>query len=311
MTGAPDLSDEPAIPALLRAAFLRYEQAIMDDDLDLLDAFFADDPATMRGDGAGLLGGHEAISAFRGARGGVPPRTIERVEYRPLGDDAAMLVSVSRYASGGTGLQTQLWERIGGRWLITVAHVTPRAQPLDRSVWRNVGDPFLHGAPDGPLRGLTVAVKDLFAIKGRRIGAGNPAYLAGARPEATTAPAVADLLNGAATLRGVARTDEFAYSIAGDNPHYGTPPNGAVPGALPGGSSSGPASAVATGQAEVGLATDTAGSVRVPASYQGLWGLRTTHGLVPRQGLLPLAQSFDTVGWLTRDSATLQRVAFS
>ena len=99
------------------------------------------------------------------------------------------------------------------------------------------------------LRGLTVAVKDLFAIKGRRIGAGNPAYLADARPEATTAPAVADLLNGGATLRGVARTDEFAYSIAGDNPHYGTPPNGAVPGALPGGSSSGPASAVATGVA--------------------------------------------------------------
>ncbi len=303
------MSDARDIPADLLTAFRRYERAIMDDDLDLLDDFFADGPATMRGDGAGLLVGHEAISAFRGARGGVPPRTIERVEYRPLGDDAAMLVSVSRYASGGTGLQTQLWQRIDGRWLITVAHVTPRAQPLDRSVWRNVGDPFLHGVPDGPLRGLTVAVKDLFAIKGRRIGAGNPAYLAGARPEATTAPAVADLLNGGATLRGVARTDEFAYSIAGDNPHYGTPPNGAVPGALPGGSSSGPASAVATGQAEVGLATDTAGSIRVPASYQGLWGLRTTHGLVPRQGLVPLAQSFDTVGWLTRDAATLQRIA--
>ncbi len=82
-----------------------------------------------------------------------------------------------------------------------------------------------------------------------------------------------------------------------------------MPGALPGGSSSGPASAVATGQAEIGLATDTAGSIRVPASYQGLWGLRTTHNLVPRQGMLPLSQTFDTVGWLTRDAATLQRVA--
>ncbi len=82
-----------------------------------------------------------------------------------------------------------------------------------------------------------------------------------------------------------------------------------MPGALPGGSSSGPASAVALGQADIALATDTAGSVRVPASYQGLWGLRTTHDLVPRQGLLPLAQSFDTVGWLTRDGATLQAVA--
>ena len=130
-------------------------------------------------------------------------------------------------------------------------------------------------------------MKDLFAIKGYRIGAGNPTFLDESRAETTTAPAVADLLRGGASLRGIARTDEFAYSIAGDNVHYGTPPNGAVPGALPGGSSSGPASAVATGQAEIGLATDTAGSIRVPASYQGLWGLRTTHGLVPRQGLLP------------------------
>ena len=78
-----------------------------------------------------------------------------------------------------------------------------------------------------------------------------------------------------------------------------------MPGALPGGSSNGPASAVALGQADIGLATDTGGSIRVPASYQGLWGLRTTHGRVSREGLLPLAPSFDTVGWLTRDRALL------
>lgn len=305
-----DVRGNPAqVPEDLLAAFWRYEQAILDDDLAVLDESFTDSPGTMRGDGGGLLVGHDAISAFRGVRGGVPSRRIERIEYRPLSESAALLVSISRFTAGGTGLQTQLWQRIDGRWQITVAHVTPRAQPLDRSVWRNVGDPFWHAQADGPLRGLTVAVKDLFAIKGRRIGAGNPTYLATARPEATTAPAVADLLNGGASLRGIARTDEFAYSIAGNNPHYGTPPNGAVPGALPGGSSNGPASAVATGQAEIALATDTAGSIRVPASYQGLWGLRTTHGLVPRQGLLPLAQSFDTIGWLTRDSRTLQLVA--
>lgn len=298
-----------AIPADLRAAFDAYEAAILANDLDALDAAFAPGAETMRGDGAGLLVGHDTISAFRGVRGGVPPRTIERIEYRPLADDVALLVSVSRFRGGGTGLQTQVWERLDGRWLITAAHVTPRAQALDRSVWRSVGDPLFQGAWEGPLEGLTVAVKDLFAIKGYRIGAGNPTYLDSARAETTTAPAVADLLRGGASLRGVARTDEFAYSIAGDNAHYGTPPNGALPGALPGGSSSGPATAVATGQADIGLATDTAGSVRVPASYQGLWGLRTTHGLVPRQGLLPLAQSFDTVGWLTRDGATLQRVA--
>ncbi|MFT4230165.1 MAG: DUF3225 domain-containing protein [Microbacterium sp.] len=302
------MTDPSEIPADLLAAFEAYEAAILANDLDVLDASFAPGPATMRGDAGGLLVGHDSISAFRGARGGVPARVIERIEHRELGPDAALLVSVSRYRGGGTGLQTQVWQRIDGRWLITAAHVTPRAQALDRSVWRTVGDPLWQGAWEGPLAGLTVAVKDLFAIRGYRIGAGNPAYLDGARPEPHTAPAVSELLHGGASLRGIARTDEFAYSIAGDNVHYGTPPNGALPGALPGGSSSGPASAVATGQADIALATDTAGSIRVPASYQGLWGLRTTHGLVPRQGMLPLAQSFDTVGWLARDGETLQRV---
>ncbi|SFR89141.1 Asp-tRNAAsn/Glu-tRNAGln amidotransferase A subunit [Microbacterium sp. cf046] len=304
----PAIRGAATLPADLLEAFTAYEQAILANDLDVLDASFAPGDGTMRGDAAGLLVGHDAISAFRGLRGGVPPRTIERIEYRDLGPDVALLVSVSRFVGGGTGLQTQVWERIDGTWLITAAHVSPRAQALDRSVWRTVGDPLWQGAWEGPLAGLSVAVKDLFAIKGYRIGAGNPAFLADARAETTTAAAVTDLLRAGASLRGIARTDEFAYSIAGDNVHYGIPPNGALPGALPGGSSSGPASAVATGQAEIGLATDTAGSVRVPASYQGLWGLRTTHGLVPRQGLLPLAQSFDTVGWLTRDGATLQRV---
>jgi Asp-tRNA(Asn)/Glu-tRNA(Gln) amidotransferase A subunit family amidase len=298
-----------AVPADLLAAFTAYERAIMANDLDALDAAFSPGEATMRADAAGLLVGHAAISGFRGQRGGVPPRVIERIEYRPLASGVALLVSVSRFVGGGRGVQTQVWEQRDGRWLITAAHVTSRPQAFDRSVWRSVGDPLWQGAWEGPLAGLSVAVKDVFALKGYRIGAGNPTFLAGARPETTSAAAVTDLLRGGASVRGIARTDEFAYSIAGDNPHYGTPPNGAVPGSLPGGSSSGPASAVATGQADVGLATDTAGSVRVPASYQRLWGLRTTHGLVPRQGLLPLAQSFDTVGWLTRDGETLQRVA--
>lgn len=296
------------VPANLLEAFEAYERAIIANDLDALDAAFAPGDETMRGDAAGLLVGHDAISAFRGVRGGVPARTIERIEYRELAPDVALLVSISRYVGGGTGLQTQVWQRFDGRWLITAAHVTPRAQALDRSVWRTVGDPLWQGAWEGPLEGLSVAVKDLFAIKGYRIGAGNPTYLDSARVEPTTAAAVSDLLRAGASLRGIARTDEFAYSVAGDNAHYGTPPNGALPGALPGGSSSGPASAVATGQAQIGLATDTAGSIRVPASYQGLWGLRTTHGLVPRQGLLPLAQTFDTIGWLTRDGETLQKV---
>jgi len=308
---APGTPGSAPIPTDLRAAFDAYERAIVANDLDALDAFFAPGPDTLRGDPAGLLVGHDAISGFRSLRGGVPPRDITDIHYRPLSadGDVALLMSVSHFHGGGRGLQTQVWQRIGGRWFITAAHVAPRTPPLDRTIWRSVGDPFQQGAWQGPLVGLTVAVKDLFAIAGFRIGAGNPTYLEEARPEKATAPAVADLLRAGASLRGIARTDEFAYSIAGDNVHYGTPPNGAVVGALPGGSSSGPASAVALGHADIGLATDTAGSIRVPASYQGLWGLRTTHDLVPRQGMLPLAQSFDTIGWLTRDGETLQRVA--
>lgn len=189
------------------------------------------------------------------------------------------------------------------------SHLPAPTPAPDPSVWRTVGDPLVRADGDGPLAGLTVAVKDLVAVRGHRIGAGNPDFLAEGRAETAHAPAVEALLLGGASVRGIARTVEFAYNLTGVNPHYGTPPNAALPGALPGGSTSGSASAVAAGEAEVGLGTDTAGSLRVPASYQGLWGLRTTHGVVSREGVLPLAQSFDTVGWVTRDGATLERVA--
>jgi amidase len=178
----------------------------------------------------------------------------------------------------------------------------------DTRVWRELGDPLVAGASDGPLAGETVAVKDLYEIAGFAVGVGNPTFFAEAPVEVGTAPAVQQLLDAGATIRGIAQTDEFAYSIAGANPHYGPPPNPAVPNGLPGGSSSGPASAVALGEVTIGLGTDTAGSIRVPASYQGLWGLRTTHGAVSLEGVWPLAPTFDTVGWLTRDVATLRRV---
>lgn len=176
------------------------------------------------------------------------------------------------------------------------------------SVWREHGSPLVAGAPDGVLQGETVAVKDLYEVAGFAVGVGNPTFLAEAPVEVGTAPVVQQLLDAGAAIAGIAQTDEFAYSIAGANPHYGPPPNPAVPGGLPGGSSSGPASAVALGEASIGLGTDTAGSIRVPASYQGLWGLRTTHGAVSLEGVWPLAPTFDTVGWMTRDAATLRRV---
>jgi Asp-tRNA(Asn)/Glu-tRNA(Gln) amidotransferase A subunit family amidase len=190
--------------------------------------------------------------------------------------------------------------------------VTATAQtlsaPADPTVWRETGDPLLPATGTGPLTGRSVAVKDLFTLSGFRVGAGNEEWLAERSPETTTAPAVAALLAAGAVVAGITRTDEFAYSLAGTNAHYGTPPNPKAAGRISGGSSSGSASAVSLDQASIGLGTDTGGSIRVPSAYQGLFGIRTTHGAVSTQGLLPLAPSFDTVGWMTRDAATLAAV---
>jgi Asp-tRNA(Asn)/Glu-tRNA(Gln) amidotransferase A subunit family amidase len=295
-------------PDGLLEALDAYEAALMANDLDALDDAFVRASDTLRGDDRGLLVGHDTISAFRGARGGVPERTLTRVEVRTLDDDLALVVSVSGFTAGGNGLQTQLWRRTDGTWRIAAAHVTGRPRAFDPTIWRTVGDPLLPATGTGPLDGTTVAVKDLYAVPGHPVGAGNPTHLAESTPQTVPAAAVAALRDAGASIRGIARTDEFAYNLTGRNEHHGTPPNGAVPTALPGGSSSGSASAVSHGMADIGLGTDTAGSVRIPASYQGLWGLRTTHDAVSRQGLLPLAPSFDTVGWLTRDPALLGRV---
>ncbi|MBA8795862.1 Asp-tRNA(Asn)/Glu-tRNA(Gln) amidotransferase A subunit family amidase [Friedmanniella endophytica] len=176
---------------------------------------------------------------------------------------------------------------------------------VDPAIWREHGRPLVRAEAIGPLTGAEVAVKDLFAVAGHRRGAGVPGWLAEAAPETTHADALERLLAAGATVRGITHADEFGYGMVGRNAHYGTPPNAAVPGAVPGGSSSGTAAAVGLGLADVGLGTDTAGSVRIPASYQGLWGLRTSHGRVPTVGVLPLAPSFDTVGLLTRTADVL------
>ncbi|MER5459674.1 amidase [Streptomyces sp. NPDC002668] len=178
----------------------------------------------------------------------------------------------------------------------------------DTAVWREHGTPLVSGADRGPLQGVRLAVKDVHAVAGHRLGAGNPAWLAEAEPQTAHSWAVAALLDAGADITGIAQTDEFAYSLNGTNAHYGTPPNPAAPGRVPGGSSSGPAAAVALGEADAGLGSDTAGSIRVPSSYCGLYGLRPTHGLVPTTGMLPLAPSFDTVAWLARDAGTLARL---
>ena len=301
MTGHP-------IPVELIDAFHAYESALMADDLVTMSRLFADGPDTMRGDANGLLVGHDRITAFRGGRGGAPARRIVTTEVRMLDESHAAIVAETLLERGGRGLQTQVWRLGPAGWQVITAHVGVPAPALDTRVWRVVGDPLVRGAAAGPLAGESVAVKDLIAVAGHPVGAGNPAYLAEAEPERDSAPVVSSLLEAGADVRGIARTDEFAYSLAGANEHYGTPPNPQAPYRLPGGSTSGSAAAVALGHATIGLGTDTGGSIRVPAAYQGLYGIRTTHGAVSTAGILPLAPTFDTVGWLTRTPQLLAAV---
>jgi amidase len=158
----------------------------------------------------------------------------------------------------------------------------------------------------GALDGVRVAVKDLIDVRGVVTGGGNPDWASSHRAASADAPAVAALLAAGAQVVGKTATDELAFSLEGENAHHGTPRNPRAPGRLPGGSSSGSAVAVASGQADVALGTDTGGSVRVPASFCGVWGMRPTHGRIPLDGVQPFAPSLDTVGWFAGDARLLR-----
>src|SRR5438067_12777534 len=165
------------------------------------------------------------------------------------------------------------------------------------------------GAPRGPLTGLTFAAKDLFDVAGHPTGGGNPDWARQHPVPTRHAWAVQRLLDAGATLIGKTVTDEVSLGILGENPFDGTPLNPAAPDRVPGGSSSGSASAVAQGLCDVALGTDTGGSVRVPASFCGLYGIRPTHGRLDLTGMLSQAPSSDTTGWFARDATTFARVS--
>jgi amidase len=158
----------------------------------------------------------------------------------------------------------------------------------------------------GPLDGLSFVAKDLIDVASHVTGGGNPHWASRQKPAAKSAPVVDCLLRAGATLVGKTITDELAFSLEGENEHHGTPINPRAPDRLPGGSSSGSAVAVAAGLADLGLGTDTGGSVRVPASFCGVFGWRPSHGRVSLEGVVRFAPSYDTVGLLARDAAHLQ-----
>lgn len=167
----------------------------------------------------------------------------------------------------------------------------------------------IDGCPDGPLSGLTFAAKDLFDVVGVPTGGGNHDWPTGRPVPTRNAWAVQTLLDAGASLIGKTITDEVSLGILGENAFDGTPRNVRAPGRVPGGSSSGSAAAVAAGICDTALGTDTGGSVRVPSSFCGLYGIRPTHGRIDVTGMLPQAPTSDTTGWFARDAETFAKVS--
>lgn len=161
----------------------------------------------------------------------------------------------------------------------------------------------------GPLDGLTLAVKDIFDVAGYPSGWGNPARLAATEPAHGTNSAIKSMLEAGAHFIGKTQTEELAFSMIGQNVHFPYPVNPRAPDRVTGGSSSGSAAAVAGGLADIAIGSDTGGSIRCPASFCGLIGLRTTHGAIPLDHTMPLAPSFDTFGWFAKDMTTYRKVA--
>jgi len=166
----------------------------------------------------------------------------------------------------------------------------------------------LRGSGNGSLSGLTFAVKDIFDVAGHRTGFGHPDWLATHLPAQRTAPVIVRLLALGARMIGRTHCDELCYGLTGENVHYGTPVNVNAPGRIPGGSSSGSAAAVGGKLVDFAIGSDCGGSVRIPASYCGIFGMRPTWGRVTLEGVVPFGPSFDVAGWFARDAALLEKV---
>jgi len=181
---------------------------------------------------------------------------------------------------------------------------------IEDNVGAFVPGPRAERAPlgTGRLSGLTFAVKDLFDLAGVITTYGNPDWAATHLPAIATAPVVLALLQAGARLAGKTKTQELAYGLTGENVWHGTPVNPAAPDRFPGGSSCGSAAAVAASLVDFALGSDTGGSVRIPASYCGLFGIRPTHGAISLAGACALAPSFDTCGWFARSASVLAGV---
>ena len=166
----------------------------------------------------------------------------------------------------------------------------------------------INGTDTGSLTGLTFMVKDLFEVKGHKTGNGSPDFLKHNKESTKTAPLIQKLLDSGASLTGMTICDEFFYSLTGINAHYGSPLNVRATGRMAGGSSSGSAASVAASLCDFSIGSDTGGSVRVPAAFCGLFGIRPTHGEIELTGATAMAPSFDTPGWFAREVDLLEKI---
>ncbi|WDH81394.1 amidase [Paenibacillus urinalis] len=171
---------------------------------------------------------------------------------------------------------------------------------------KSIGDISVHER--GSLKGLRFAVKDVYDIQNHVSSAGNPDFQRTHHPAKNYAPILLRILEEGAQLVGATHTDELMFGLNGENEHWGTPVNPKAQGRIPGGSSSGSAVSVAAEMVHFALGTDTAGSVRVPSSYCGVYGIRPTWGCLSLTGVVPLAPSFDTPGWMANEIETMLKV---
>jgi amidase len=208
---------------------------------------------------------------------------------------------MGRSAAGRPGLP-----RLSGPHHSLAARYVPRAAGHQRHAAKRIDrvNTFITRL-DHPGRGPRLAVKDLIDVRGAPTTAGSKAVAETARPAQADAPCLAGARAADAAIVGKANLYELAYGACGTNDWYGTPVNPLDPALLPGGSSSGSAVAVAEGSADYGYGTDTGGSVRIPAAFCGLAGLKTTYGRISTDGVWPLSPSLDTVGPIAHDVAGL------
>ena len=164
------------------------------------------------------------------------------------------------------------------------------------------------GAPSGSLKGKSFVLKDIFDVAGFPTGFGNPGWKSSHPIALGTNSSVTKLLANGAQLAGKSHCDELTYNLFGNNYHYGNPINSSSPKRMTGGSSSGSAAALGAKLVDFSIGSDTGGSVRAPASFCGLYGIRPTHGLISLDHACGLAPSFDTLGWFATSPELLKEI---